>query len=162
MAGGARSLPEETHFACAYSAAELRTILCAQVHKMPLSGLDPSMLIGFVARDETRVAGRIGSPAPSSQSRTSRQRGPVRRMTTTWVSRVSRTLRRRRRAAKTAICRACRMRRSLLRGTMYYPASGMTCPPALGMLRCRLGHGASSSVTLSHPQPLKLKLDQQQ
>ncbi|KAJ6617348.1 hypothetical protein B0H10DRAFT_2033813, partial [Mycena sp. CBHHK59/15] len=31
----------------AYSTAELRTFHCERVRKMPLSGLDPSMLIGF-------------------------------------------------------------------------------------------------------------------
>ncbi|KAJ7494901.1 peptidase family C54-domain-containing protein [Mycena latifolia] len=43
---------EEAHFARAYSAAELRTFHCERVRKMPLSGLDPSMLLGFVCRDE--------------------------------------------------------------------------------------------------------------
>ncbi|KAJ7744422.1 hypothetical protein B0H16DRAFT_1889681 [Mycena metata] len=36
----------------AYSAAEMRTFHCERVRKMPLSGLDPSVLIGFVVRDE--------------------------------------------------------------------------------------------------------------
>lgn len=57
------SLPEETengngldaiqtHYCNAYSAAELKTFHCERVKKMPLSGLDPSMLIGFLCRDE--------------------------------------------------------------------------------------------------------------
>jgi hypothetical protein len=43
---------EEAHFACVYSAAELKTFRSERVHKMPLTRLDPSMLIGFVCRDE--------------------------------------------------------------------------------------------------------------
>ncbi|KJA22323.1 hypothetical protein HYPSUDRAFT_41184 [Hypholoma sublateritium FD-334 SS-4] len=42
----------QLHYCNAYSAAELRTFHCERVRKMPLSGLDPSMLIGFVCRDE--------------------------------------------------------------------------------------------------------------
>ncbi|KAJ7075202.1 peptidase family C54-domain-containing protein [Mycena belliarum] len=52
QAGGPLSPAEEAHFARAYSAAELRTFHCERVRKMPLSGLDPSMLLGFVCRDE--------------------------------------------------------------------------------------------------------------
>lgn len=44
--------PLEEHYATAYSAAELKTFHCDRVRKMPLSGLDPSMLIGFLCRDE--------------------------------------------------------------------------------------------------------------
>ncbi|KAJ7330308.1 peptidase family C54-domain-containing protein [Mycena albidolilacea] len=51
-AGGPMSAAEEAHFARAYSAAEMRTFHCERVRKMPLSGLDPSMLIGFMVRDE--------------------------------------------------------------------------------------------------------------
>ncbi|KAJ7768174.1 hypothetical protein DFH07DRAFT_769384, partial [Mycena maculata] len=51
-AGGALTPVEEAHFARAYSAAELKTFHCEHVRKMPLTGLDPSMLIGFVCRDE--------------------------------------------------------------------------------------------------------------
>jgi cysteine protease ATG4 len=40
------------HYCTAYSAAELKTFHCDRVRKMPLSGLDPSMLIGFLCRDE--------------------------------------------------------------------------------------------------------------
>jgi hypothetical protein len=36
----------------AYSAAELKTYHCERVRKMPMSGLDPSMLIGFLCRDK--------------------------------------------------------------------------------------------------------------
>ncbi|KAF8144436.1 hypothetical protein K438DRAFT_1992792 [Mycena galopus ATCC 62051] len=35
----------------AYFTAEMRTFPCGRVRKMPLSGLDPDMLIGFVVRD---------------------------------------------------------------------------------------------------------------
>ncbi|KAI0294162.1 hypothetical protein BC826DRAFT_352534 [Russula brevipes] len=40
------------HYATAYSAAELRTFHCERVRKMPLSGLDPSMLVGFLCKNE--------------------------------------------------------------------------------------------------------------
>ncbi|KAI9461081.1 cysteine protease required for autophagy [Russula earlei] len=42
----------QMHYATAYSPAELRTFHCERVRKMPLSGLDPSMLIGFLCKDE--------------------------------------------------------------------------------------------------------------
>ncbi|KAF9070477.1 peptidase family C54-domain-containing protein [Rhodocollybia butyracea] len=42
----------EEHYATAYTATELKTFHCDRVRKMPLSGLDPSMLIGFMCRDE--------------------------------------------------------------------------------------------------------------
>ncbi|KAF9043299.1 peptidase family C54-domain-containing protein [Panaeolus papilionaceus] len=42
----------QIHYCNAYSAAELKTFHCERVRKMPLSGLDPSMLIGFLCRDE--------------------------------------------------------------------------------------------------------------
>ncbi|KAF8633482.1 hypothetical protein AX15_001409 [Amanita polypyramis BW_CC] len=42
----------QQHYATTYSAAELKTFHCEQVRKMPMSGLDPSMLIGFLCRDE--------------------------------------------------------------------------------------------------------------
>lgn len=44
--------PLQEHYVTAYSAAELKTFHCERVRKMPLSGLDPSMLIGFLCRDE--------------------------------------------------------------------------------------------------------------
>ena len=44
--------PVQEHYCSAYSAADLRTFHCERVRKMPLSGLDPSMLIGFLCRDE--------------------------------------------------------------------------------------------------------------
>ncbi|KAI0791878.1 peptidase family C54-domain-containing protein [Abortiporus biennis] len=44
--------PMQRHYATAYSAAELRTFHCDRVRKMPLSGLDPSMLVGFLCKDE--------------------------------------------------------------------------------------------------------------
>ncbi|KAF8431945.1 peptidase family C54-domain-containing protein [Boletus edulis BED1] len=40
------------HYVTQYSAAELRTFHCDRVRKMPLSGLDPSMLLGFLCKDE--------------------------------------------------------------------------------------------------------------
>ena len=44
--------PLQRHYATAYSAAELNTFHCDRVRKLPLSGLDPSMLIGFLCKDE--------------------------------------------------------------------------------------------------------------
>lgn len=44
--------PYDVHLLSAYTPAELRTFHCDRVRKMPLSGLDPSMLIGFVVRSE--------------------------------------------------------------------------------------------------------------
>ncbi|KNZ71586.1 Cysteine protease ATG4 [Termitomyces sp. J132] len=41
------------HYVTAYPVAELKTYHCERIRKMPLSGLDPSMLIGFVCRDES-------------------------------------------------------------------------------------------------------------
>ncbi|KAL4074355.1 peptidase family C54-domain-containing protein [Scleroderma yunnanense] len=41
------------HYVTQYSAAELRTFHCDRVRKMPLSGLDPSMLLGFLCKDES-------------------------------------------------------------------------------------------------------------
>ncbi|KAJ7852736.1 hypothetical protein B0H13DRAFT_2359355 [Mycena leptocephala] len=50
-AGCVLSPAEEAHFARAYSVAELRTFHCTCVRKMPLTLMDPSMLLGFVCRD---------------------------------------------------------------------------------------------------------------
>lgn len=44
--------PLQRHYVTAYSATELKTFHCDRVRKMPLSGLDPSMLIGFLCKDE--------------------------------------------------------------------------------------------------------------
>ena len=44
--------PTQMHYVSAYSTAELRTFHCERVRKMPLSGLDPSMLIGFLCKTE--------------------------------------------------------------------------------------------------------------
>ncbi|GJE89232.1 cysteine protease atg4-like protein [Phanerochaete sordida] len=44
--------PLQRHYCLAYSATELKTFHCDRVRKMPLSGLDPSMLIGFLVKDE--------------------------------------------------------------------------------------------------------------
>lgn len=42
----------QRHYVTAYSHSELKTFHCDRVRKMPLSGLDPSMLIGFLCKDE--------------------------------------------------------------------------------------------------------------
>ena len=42
----------QIHYVTSYSAAELRTFHCERVRRMPLSGLDPSMLIGFLCKTE--------------------------------------------------------------------------------------------------------------
>ena len=42
----------QTHYVSAYGPAEIRTFHCERVRKMPLSGLDPSMLIGFLCKTE--------------------------------------------------------------------------------------------------------------
>lgn len=44
--------PVQEHYVTAYFASELRTFHCERVRKMPLSGLDPSMLLGFLCKDE--------------------------------------------------------------------------------------------------------------
>ncbi|KAN0133892.1 Peptidase family C54 domain containing protein [Lactarius tabidus] len=44
--------PTQVHYVTSYSAAELRTFHCERVRKMPLSGLHPSMLIGFLCKTE--------------------------------------------------------------------------------------------------------------
>ena len=51
-AGGGELDPLSTHYITAYAPAELRTFHCDKVRKMPLSGLDPSMLLGFLCQDE--------------------------------------------------------------------------------------------------------------
>ncbi|KAF6752070.1 cysteine protease [Ephemerocybe angulata] len=53
VSGSANGLdPVQLHYCTAYSGAELSTFHCDRVRKMPLSGLDPSMLIGFLCRSE--------------------------------------------------------------------------------------------------------------
>ena len=42
----------QQHYVNAYSVAELQTFHSEQVRKMTLSGLDPSMLLGFLCKDE--------------------------------------------------------------------------------------------------------------
>ncbi|KZW00686.1 hypothetical protein EXIGLDRAFT_711000 [Exidia glandulosa HHB12029] len=44
--------PLLVHYGLTYSMTDLRTYHCDRVRKMPLSGLDPSMLLGFLCRDE--------------------------------------------------------------------------------------------------------------
>ncbi|KAJ7241742.1 hypothetical protein C8J57DRAFT_1368595 [Mycena rebaudengoi] len=48
---------EEAFYLRASSPAELRTFHCEKMRKMPLSGLDPSVLIGFACRDEAEWVG---------------------------------------------------------------------------------------------------------
>ena len=43
----------QQHYCTAYRVEELKTFHCERVRKMPLSGLDPSVLIGFLCRDES-------------------------------------------------------------------------------------------------------------
>jgi cysteine protease ATG4 len=50
--GGALTPAEEAFYGRAYSVAELQTFHSERVRKMPLSGLDLSILVGFVCRDE--------------------------------------------------------------------------------------------------------------
>jgi cysteine protease ATG4 len=45
--------PLQQCYVKAYSLMELKTFHCERVRKMPLSGLDPNMLIGFFCRDES-------------------------------------------------------------------------------------------------------------
>ena len=42
----------QTHYVTSYSAAELRTFHYERVRKLPLSGLDPSILTGFLCKTE--------------------------------------------------------------------------------------------------------------
>ncbi|KAG8836292.1 Cysteine protease atg4 [Serendipita sp. 399] len=44
--------PLSMYLATAYSVSELRTFHCDKVRKMAISSLDPSMLLGFLCRDE--------------------------------------------------------------------------------------------------------------
>ena len=59
--GGGRDLDLDLvqHYCTAYSAAELKTFYCERVRKLPSSGLDPSMLIGFLCRDEADFKKRV-------------------------------------------------------------------------------------------------------
>ncbi|KAJ7224495.1 hypothetical protein GGX14DRAFT_351458 [Mycena pura] len=41
----------EQYYATVYTAADLQTFHCEKVRKMTISGLDPSMLVGFLCRD---------------------------------------------------------------------------------------------------------------
>jgi hypothetical protein len=43
---------EAAFYQRAHASAELRTFHCEEVRKMPLSRLDPSMLLSFVCSDE--------------------------------------------------------------------------------------------------------------
>ena len=40
------------HYVSQYGVTELRTFHCDHVRKMPLSSLDPSMLLGFLCKEE--------------------------------------------------------------------------------------------------------------
>ncbi|WVQ80335.1 hypothetical protein IAT38_002440 [Cryptococcus sp. DSM 104549] len=55
--------PQVAWYASAYSEAQLRTFHCEKVKKMPLSGLDPSMLLGFMCRDEAEFEDFVGRVA---------------------------------------------------------------------------------------------------
>jgi len=43
----------EHHYTTAYPPAELKTFHCEKVRKMPFSALDPSMLLGFLCKNES-------------------------------------------------------------------------------------------------------------
>ncbi|KXN92687.1 Cysteine protease ATG4 [Leucoagaricus sp. SymC.cos] len=49
--------PFQEHFVTSYSAQELKTYHCERVRKMPLSGLDPSMLLGFLVKSREEWEG---------------------------------------------------------------------------------------------------------
>lgn len=44
--------PMQEYYCISYTPTELATFHCDKVRKMHISGLDPSMLIGFLCRDE--------------------------------------------------------------------------------------------------------------
>jgi hypothetical protein len=50
---------EQIHYVTMCSPAELRTFHCDRVRKMPPSGLDHSMLISFLSKNE-----KLGRPLP--------------------------------------------------------------------------------------------------
>ena len=50
--GGIEVDAETRWYASAYAEAQLKTYHCDKVRKIPLSALDPSMLLGFLCRDE--------------------------------------------------------------------------------------------------------------
>lgn len=59
--------PVQEHYVTAYSTTELKTFHCDRVRKMPLSGLDPSMLLGFLCKDEADWVDfreRVGEASP--------------------------------------------------------------------------------------------------
>ncbi|KAI0311798.1 peptidase family C54-domain-containing protein, partial [Amylostereum chailletii] len=63
--------PLQEHFVTAYSPTELRTFHCDRVRKLPLSGLDPSMLIAFLCKDQNDckdLRRRIAEGCPHSPS----------------------------------------------------------------------------------------------
>lgn len=65
--------PLQEHYVAAYSPTELRTFHCDRVRKMPLSGLDPSMLIGFLCKNEAEwvdLRKRVGEVGRFCDSRT--------------------------------------------------------------------------------------------
>jgi cysteine protease ATG4 len=60
----------QEHYISSYAAADLKTFHCERVRKMPLSGLDPSMLIGFLCKDELDwidFRRRVGDVSPKFQ-----------------------------------------------------------------------------------------------
>lgn len=73
--GNAVSVDAQTyHYCTAYSQHELRTFHCDKVRKMSLPALDPSMLLGFLVKDEEewidlrRRVSAIGVSLPGTQS----------------------------------------------------------------------------------------------
>ena len=55
MSGAAREVgldASRMHYVTLFSAAELRAFHCERVRKMPISGLDPSVFIGFQCKTE--------------------------------------------------------------------------------------------------------------
>ncbi|KAG6907546.1 hypothetical protein DXG01_008532 [Tephrocybe rancida] len=61
--------PLQDFYVSAYPPAELRTFHCERIRRMPLSGLDPSMLIGFLCKDEADwqdFSIRVGEEEPST------------------------------------------------------------------------------------------------
>lgn len=66
--------PSLEWYAHAYTEAQLRTFHCEKVKKIPLSGLDPSMLLGFLCRDEAEFedfCDRVSKVRVSRSNRTS-------------------------------------------------------------------------------------------
>jgi cysteine protease ATG4 len=63
--------PQLLWYADAYPANQLRTFHCEKVKKMPFSGLDPSMLLGFLVRNEADFEDFCERAAKVSRKRSS-------------------------------------------------------------------------------------------